>query len=443
MSARTSPGPNGDAEVAVRTDLGAELVRLTGAGPEGPLLSPDEALVIAVRRVAARHRLDEAAVRDVLDDQSDARSMPAPRGFARGGPLEALAWAFGAAVAVQVARLLVGFPEAGGERLARNAALLVLPFVAALLGRRRRLAGSGWVATVGGLALVALAANLLPVRTGSTTLVLATVHLPLVAWAVLSVAHAGGDPRPQAARLAFVRFTGEWALHLVLLALGGGVLTVLAGALVAPVGVDVDALAAWVLPSGAAGAAVVAAWLVDARRGVAAIAPTLAAVFTPLFAVMSVAVLATYAAAGLGAGFDRELVAVVDALLVVVFGLVLFGVASEGDGGRSHRQASSGRWAAGTRLVAILGALGLDLVVLSTMARRVGDLGATPNRVVALGLNVVLAVGLAGSALVAARTVMGRGPADGLARWQARFLPVPIAWAAAVVVVVPAAFGYA
>lgn len=450
-------GPTGSASVdpaRVETAEDALRVELAALADGGPLTA-DEALLIAARRVVRHHGIGRAFVGDravvalVPGDAPSTGSVggtarsdaPFGRPAGRGGLIEALAWAVGAAVAVQVARRAVGFPEAGGELLGRNAVLLVLPFVAALIGRRRRLAARAWLVTAGGFALTALAANLVPPRAAGAALVLATAHLPLVAWAVVAVAHAGGDPRPRAARLAFVRFTGEWALHLVLLALGGGVLTVLTGALLAPVGVDLDVLAAWVLPSGAAGAAVVATWLVDARRGVGAIAPTLAAVFTPLFAVMTVVVLATYASTGLGAGFDRELVAVVDALLVVVFGLVLFGVAAEDRGAAPGRRGGPGRWSAVTRLVAIIGALGLDLVVLSTMARRVGDLGATPNRVVALGLNVVLAVGLAGGAVAAARTLAGRAPDDALATWLSRYLPVPALWAAAVVVVLPRAFG--
>ena len=80
--------------------------------------------------------------------------------------------------------------------------------------------------------------------------------------------------------------------------------------------------AEWVLPSGAAGAVIVAAWLVEAKqRVVENMAPVLTMLFTPLFAVMLTVSTVTYAASGVGGAFDRELLGVFDALLVVVLGL--------------------------------------------------------------------------------------------------------------------------
>ncbi len=127
----------------------------------------------------------------------------------------------------------------------------------------------------------------------------------------------------------FVRFTGEWFIYYVLIALGGGVLMGLTAAILEPTGVDVDRIAAWVLPSGAAGAVIVAAWLVESKqRVVENMAPVLTMLFTPLFAVMLAGAAVVYAVTGLGDAFDRDLVSVFDALLVVVLALVLYGMSA-------------------------------------------------------------------------------------------------------------------
>ena len=57
-------------------------------------------------------------------------------------------------------------------------------------------------------------------------------------------------------------------------------------------------------------------------------APVLAMLFTPLFAVMLACAAVVYAVTGLGGAFDRELVSVIDALLVVVLALVLYGMSA-------------------------------------------------------------------------------------------------------------------
>ena len=100
----------------------------------------------------------------------------------------------------------------------------------------------------------------------------------------------------------FVRFTGEWFIYYVLIALGGGVLIGLTVAILQPSGVEPQGVVAWVLPSGAAGAVVIAAWLVEYKQQVIEnMAPVLTMVFTPLFAVMLTVASAVYAVTGPGA----------------------------------------------------------------------------------------------------------------------------------------------
>ncbi len=94
------------------------------------------------------------------------------------------------------------------------------------------------------------------------------------------------------------------------------------------------------------------------------------------------------------------------------------------------------------QLVAIVSALALDVMVLSTMVARIGDLGFTPNRTAALGLNLVLLVNLAGAAWLSARFVTQRSTLHRLERWQTTYLPIFALWAAAVVVVLPPLFAF-
>jgi len=203
-----------------------------------------------------------------------------------------------------------------------------------------------------------------------------------------------------------------------------------------PTGVDVDRVAEWVLPSGAAGAVVVAAWLVESKQQVVEnMAPVLTMLFTPLFAVMLACAAVVYAVTGLGDTFDRELVSIFDALLVVVLALVLYGMSA-------RAPSTSPGWMDGIQLVAVASALVLDLVVLGAMVARIGDVGFTPNRTVALGLNIVLLVNLAGAAWLSARFLRGRSTFSRLERWQTAYLPVFALWTAAVVVIVPPLFGF-
>jgi hypothetical protein len=94
------------------------------------------------------------------------------------------------------------------------------------------------------------------------------------------------------------------------------------------------------------------------------------------------------------------------------------------------------------QLLAIAGALVLDVVVLGAMVARVGDLGFTPNRAAALGLNLVLLVNLTGTAWLSLRFLRGRTAFHRLERWQTSYVPIFAVWAATVVVVLPPLFAF-
>ncbi len=425
-------GPDVD---ELESHLRDQIADLSAAG-----LTDDEAFLIAVRRMGTIDDLSREFAREhsgrlwkqlVLSGGEETR----PEATERAWP-EALLFAVGAAAAVQLARLAAGFPDEAPTWLFRNAGLLVLPFLAAWFARRRQLARRQWLVAAAAFAAAALVVNVYPYDHESDTEVLAALALPVALWAVVAFTYMGGALRSQDRRMDFVRFTGEWFIYYALIALGGGVLMGLTLAILEPTGVDPDTVAAWVMPSGAAGAVILAAWLVESKqRVVENMAPVLTMLFTPLFALMLALAAVAYAATGLGEAFDRELVGVFDALMVVVLGLVLYGL--------SAREASPAPgWMDRIQLVAVAGALVLDVMVLASMAARIGDLGLTPNRVAALGLNLVLAVNLAGAAWLSIRFLTGHATVHRLERWQTSYLPVFAVLAAAIVVVLPPAFGF-
>ena len=71
------------------------------------------------------------------------------------------------------------------------------------------------------------------------------------------------------------------------------------------------------------------------------------------------------------------------------------------------------------------------------------SLGFSANRVAALGVNVILLINLAWSAVLYVRFLRGRGSFGRVERWQTDYLPVYAAWSALVVIAFPPLFGYA
>ncbi len=428
-----SPAVDGRDAEELEAHLRDQISDLGAAG-----LAADEAFLVAVKRMGRLHELSREFAREhsgrlwkqLVLAGGDEQEEPDSR-----WP-EVLLLAVAAAVAVQVARLASGFPSDASVWFVRNVGLLVLPFLAGWFARQRRLTLRQSLLTAAPFVIAALVINLYPYREDSSTELLVAAHLPVVLWFVVAYPYMGGVVRSHDRRMHFVRFTGEWFIYYVLIALGGGVLTGLTAGILVGTGVDPERLAEWVLPSGAAGAVIVAAWLVESKqRVVENMAPVLTMIFTPLFAVMLSVSAVVYAVTGLGGAFDRELLGIFDALMVVVLGLVLYGMSA-------RDPSTSPGWMDRIQLVAVGSALVLDLMVLGSMVARIGELGFTPNRTAALGLNLVLLANLAGAAWLSTRFLTGKTTFHRLERWQTTYLPVFALWAATVVVVLPPLFGF-
>ena len=417
--------------------LREQVAVLTGAG-----LAADEAFLIAVKRMGSLDALSREFAREhserlwkqlvvVSADAGDRRERARTDAFL----------VFGLAVAAAV---FVKLPTLFGLELdkapglyARNLSLFVLPLLSGYFVWKRRL-GTGTVRwLVAAFVAAAVFANVYPFERGGHTEVLTALHLPIALWLVVGVAYAGGRWSDVAGRMDFVRFSGELFVYYVLIALGGGVFTAFMAMIFQAIGIDAEPFfQSWLLPCGAAGAVVVASWLVEAKQSVIEnMAPVLTRLFTPLFALLLVTFLGTVLWTGRGVGIERNVLIGFDLLLVVVLGLLLYSVSAR------DPLAPPGAFDV-LQVVLLAGALLTDAVALWAIAARITEFGLTPNRVAALGENVILLVNLAWSAVLTVRFLRRRGSFADLERWQTSYVPVYAAWAALVVIVFPPLFGY-
>jgi hypothetical protein len=263
------------------------------------------------------------------------------------------------------------------------------------------------------------------------------LHLPIALWLVVGIAYAGGRWGQVAGRMDYIRFSGEHFIYNALIARGGGVLTAFTAMIFEAIGIRAEPFfQSWLLPCGAAGAVLVASWLVEAKQSVIEnMAPVLTRLFTPLFAAMLLAFLVAVAWTGHGVAVERNVLIAFDLLLAVVLGLLLYSISAR------DPQAPPGAFDV-LQVVLVVAALLADGIALWAIAERISEYGSTPNRLAALGENVILLVNLAGSTVLYLRFLMRRGGFAPLERWQTACLPVYAGWAAIVVVVFPPLFRY-
>ncbi|MBO9521975.1 MAG: hypothetical protein J7518_10605 [Nocardioidaceae bacterium] len=398
-------------------------------------LAPDEAFLVAVKRMGSLDALTREFAREHSDrlwkqlvlvdaDGEKDRDLAVVLGFA----------ALGAVLVKAPALVGVGYDDSGDLAFfARNVAVLVLAPLAAYLCWSRDASTRVCAAVAGLFGLGVVAANAYPFDPDAQVTVLTAIHLPIALWLATGVAYVGGDWRDARARMDFIRFTGEWVVYMALLALGGGVLSALVLGTFDTIGYQADEFVGeWLIPCGAAGAVVVAAWMVEAKKSVVEnMAPVLGAVFAPLFALALGALVTGIVLAG-GLDVERDTLILFDLLLVVVLGLLVYGISAYGPGRE---------WSDLLRLVLVAVTLLVDVIVLIALAGRIGDYGFSANRTAALGENLVLLANLGWSALLLLRLVRGTAPVTRLERWQTSYLTVYAAWAWVVVLAFPLLFG--
>ena len=408
-------------------------------------LSEDEAFLVAVKRMGDLDSLSHEFAIEYSERLWKQLVVSSEADEGTGGAAEeaivVIGLAIGAALAIKLPALF-GIRFSGGRSegalfYMRNLSLFILPFLAGYFAWRRVLGRAArlWLAVP--FIAAAVIVNVMPFAAGSHTEVLAALHLPIALWLAVGYAYTGGRWRDRNLRMDFIRFSGEWFIYYALIAFGGGVLMGFTLMIFEAIGFDAEPIIeSWVLPCGVAGAVLIAAWLVEAKQSVIEnMAPVLTRLFTPLFTAVLVVFLLTMIWTGSGINVEREVLIAFDMLLVLVLGLILYSISAH------DPQAPPGVFDV-LQLVLVICAILVDALALWAIAARISEFGFSPNKVAALGENLVLLVNLGWSAVLFARFLARRGSFASLEHWQTGYLPVYGIWAWIVVAVFPVLFGF-
>lgn len=407
-------------------------------------LAEDEAFLVAVKRMGDLDTLSREFAREyserlwkqlVVSPGASESSSEANR-----ETIVAVGLAIAAAAAIKLPELF-GLSQQGSEAATsfylRNFSLFVLPFLAGYFAWKRSLDRADCYRLAVPFVVAALVVNLLPFKPGGHTEVLAALHLPIALWLAVGFAYTGGRWRDHDQRMNFIRFSGEWFIYYSLIALGGGVLMIFTLFIFQAIGIDAEGfLGSWLLPCGVVGAVIISAWLVEAKQSVIEnMAPVLTRLFTPLFALVLLTFLVTMIWTGSGIDVGRQVLIGFDLLLVLVLGLLLYSISAR------DPLAPPGAFDA-LQLLLVVCALLVDAIALWAIAARITEFGFSPNKVAALGENLILLVNLGWSAVLYARFLRSRTSFDALERWQTGYLPVFAVWAWVVVAIFPILFDY-
>lgn len=319
----------------------------------------------------------------------------------------------------------------------KNLSLFLFPMVALYFLLTRK---SGWkytVSTMGFFCLSAVIVNLYPSYSPGNTVLLTGIHLPILLWLIVGIAYLGRGWRSSKQRMDFLRFTGEFVIYGGLILCGILALGLFLEIIFQTIKIDLSFFTAhYFLVYGGCAAAMIAVYLVEAKKSIVEnFAPVLAKIFSPLFFVSMAAFSVAMFVTGKSPYDERNFLIGFDLMLAAVLGLVLYVISARG----LHDAPNFFDF---MNFALIIMALIINSVALSAIVYRLSAFGVSPNKVAALGENLVLMVNLGGLAVLYFQFFRKKIEFSLLEKWQTAYLGVYAVWAAVVSFAFPPIFHF-
>ena len=340
-------------------------------------------------------------------------------------------------IAGTLAKLPAFFTLQEDEFYARNLGFVVFPFLCAYFIRKSKLPITNFLFPLASLLLAGLYINLLPTQTGSDTVVLACIHLPLFLWGMLGLVFSGSDTKNLSKRLTYLQYNGETIIVGGILLLAGGLLTGITIGLFSLIGLDItEVYFQYIAVYGLAAAPLLATLITQSNPElVNKVPPIVAKIFSPLVLIMLTCYLVAIAYAGKDPYSDREFLLLFNMLLLGVMALIFFSVVESVE----EKKVGLMTWVlVFLSLITLL----VNGIALSAIAFRISEWGITPNRLAVLGVNLVMLVHLVMVSRQLIQTVRGKSKLEEVGFTLVRYLPIYLLWTAIVTFLFPVLFGF-
>lgn len=235
----------------------------------------------------------------------------------------------------------------------------------------------------------------------------------------------------------FIRFSGETFIYGVLIFCGLMVFILFTQMLFSAIQVNLSwFIQEYLIVYGGSAVLMVSVYLVEAKKSVVEnFTPILAKIFSPLFLLTMVAFLVGMVVLGKSPFLERNFLIGFDFMLVLVLALVLYVISSRG----THDKVSLFDY---SNFALIVAAIIIDLIALAAIIFRLSTYGITPNKLAALGENIILMINLGGLAWMYSLYFRKKIEFSKLENLQTKYLTIYFVWMAVVVFLFPILFGF-
>lgn len=315
-----------------------------------------------------------------------------------------------------------------------NLVLGIAPFMAAYFAYNNTLKKNVLYTLIGLFLISGVYINLLPLEQ-KDSIILAYLHLPIFLWVLVGLAFTGNEYSLGSARLAYLKFNGEFAILYASMAISGMLLTALTMQLFTFVGMNISEFYFKnVVLFGAASLAIVASYLVSINLKLAKnIAPYIAKIFSPLVLITLVVYLVTVIWVGKNPFIDRNFLIVFNGILLSVLAVTIFSIT---ESGKEEKKSISDY----INFALIVLALIIDSVALSAIVFRLSSYGITPNRLAVSGVNILIWINLIWIMISYLGYLRNKNDPRAIQDAVTKYLPVYGLWAAFVTFTFPLVF---
>jgi hypothetical protein len=344
-------------------------------------------------------------------------------------------------IASLLAMLLAKIPEFTGIDeifyYSRNVGFIIFPILTAYFAWRNNLHTRKLYVIIFSIIISAIYINSLPEPEKSDSLLLTSIHLPLLLWSILGFTFAGNEYNMYSRRLDYLRYNGELIIMTTIILIAGGILTGITLGLFALIDVEIyDFYFEYVVIWGLVAAPIIGTYLLQiVPQLVNKVSPVIAKVFTPLVLVTLIVYLITLIGTGQNPYKDRDFLLIFNFLLLGVMAIVLFSIA-----GTTNDEK-------GKASIFLLFSLSVVTIIINTIALtailfRITEWGITPNRLAVLGGNALMLANLLMVAYHLLNTIRNKNDIENVEKSIAQFLPIYAGWTIVVTFIFPFIFQF-
>lgn len=343
----------------------------------------------------------------------------------------------GIIIATFIAKIPQFFGLTDDEYYAKNLSFIIVPTLMAYFIWKKEININKAAIALVVIILSWVYMNLLPSVESNDSLILACMHMPILAWTILGFIYIKGEVKNTKLKIEYLIYNSNLAVMSAMLVISGFIFSALTIGMFNLIEVKIETFYFnYVVITGLSAVPLIASYLVENNAGlVNKITPLIAKIFTPLVLIMLTIFTITLFASGKSIYSNRDFLLIFNLVLIGVMALILFSVI-EANKLKDNR--------VNTILLLLLSTVTIIVngIALSAILFRLSEFGVSANRLAVLGANLIIFTNLILVFFKLVKVTKKKDAIEEVANTIVAYLPIYGGWAFIVAFLFPLIFQY-